>query len=213
VSRELKPWAVRPFELIFHAEVHHRSGTDYDRRLALISFDNSIEVSITTYLSLNPIQRGNRQYNRDDVKKWKHNYHSKLGFFAEEINKRGLPEYKEKAEIIWYHDQRNEQYHGDGFGVPEKNTLDGIRQVALWVFSVLFDYAEIETKLESAISESDSSLPTIPDGLAVPQEPASDKPDIDPTTAPALTVASLLGKWNEGNENDLEIIRRLADGF
>jgi hypothetical protein len=31
--------------------------------------------------------------------------------------------------------------------------------------------------------------------------------------ATALAVASLLGKWNEGNEDDLEIIRRLADGF
>ena len=36
----------------FHAEIHYRKGSDYDRRLALISFDNSIEVSIATYLSL-----------------------------------------------------------------------------------------------------------------------------------------------------------------
>lgn len=213
MSKDLKPWATRPFELIFHAEIHYRRGKDYDRRLALISFDNSIEVSITTYLSLNPIQRGNRQYARADIDNWKRNYHSKLDFFAEENNKRGLPEYKEKAEIIWYHDQRNEQYHGDGFGVPEQKTLDGIRQAALWVFSVLFEYAGIETKLESAISESDSSLSTIPDGLAVPQEPASDKTDIDPITASALSVASLVGKWDEGNEADLKIIRRLANGF
>jgi len=113
-KQELKPWAARPFELIFHAEIHYRRGSDYDRRLALISFDNSIEVSITTYLSLNPIQRGNRQYPRKNVEKWISNYHSKLDFFALEIRKRGLPEYKEKAEIVWYHDQRNEQYHGKG---------------------------------------------------------------------------------------------------
>ena len=45
-KNELEPWKKKPFELIFHAEVHYRRGDDYDRRLALISFDNSIEISI-----------------------------------------------------------------------------------------------------------------------------------------------------------------------
>lgn len=202
---KLKPWAIRPFELICHAEIHYRRGSDYDRRLALISFDNSIEVSITTYLSLNPIQRENRTYDRADVEKWKHDYHSKLDFFAKEINKRGLPEYKGKDEIIWYHDQRNEHYHGGGSGVPEQKTLDEIRKVALWVFSILFEYADVETILESEVSKRDSNLRSIPDGLAVPQEPL--------TGATALTIASLVGKWNESNDADREIIRRLADGF
>ena len=122
IKQDLKPWAGRPFELIIHAEIHYRKGSDYDRRLALISFDNSIEVSITTYLSLNPIQRGNRQYPKKDVEKWVSNYHSKLDFFTLEIQNRGLPEYKEKAEIVWYHDQRNEHYHGEG-GTPFNNSI------------------------------------------------------------------------------------------
>lgn len=46
-----KPWVRKAFELLFHAESHFRTGTDYDKRLALISFDNSIEVSISIYLS------------------------------------------------------------------------------------------------------------------------------------------------------------------
>jgi hypothetical protein len=50
----LPPWADGPFELIVHAEMHLRKGEDFDRRIALISFDNSIEVSITTYLTLHP---------------------------------------------------------------------------------------------------------------------------------------------------------------
>lgn len=214
IKKKLKPWAIRPFELIFHAEIHHCRGSDYDRRLALISFDNSIEVSITTYLSLNPIQRGNREYPKADVAKWKHNYHTKLDFFSEEIQKRGLPEYKDKAEIVWYHDQRNGQYHGDGAGVPEKETLEGIRQVALWVFSVLFETSDIEAKLKTAISESDSGIPLIPDDFVVPHTPESvvvsdDKPE----KMQALTVAALLGKWDENNEADLEVIKRLTDGF
>jgi hypothetical protein len=53
----LPPWAEGPFELIVHGEMHLRSGQEFDRRMALISFDNSIEVSIHTYLGLHPIQR------------------------------------------------------------------------------------------------------------------------------------------------------------
>ncbi|WP_052294299.1 hypothetical protein [Desulfosudis oleivorans] len=213
MKNKLKPWAARPFELIFHAEIHYRKGSDYDRRLALISFDNAIEVSIATYLSLNPLQRGNRQYPKKDIEKWMNNYHSKLDFFALEIQTRGLPEYKEKAEIVWYHDQRNEHYHGGGFGVPQQDTLDGIRQVALWVFSVLFEAADIETDLEAAISESDKEMPSIPDSFIVPRGAELNKFASDTAQAKALTAATMIGKWYESNENDLKIIRKIVDGF
>jgi hypothetical protein len=212
-NQGLKPWAVRPFELIHHAEIHYRKDSDYDRRLALISFDNSIEVSITTYLSLNPIQRGNRTYRKDDVAKWTNNFYSKMDFFALEIQKRGLPEYKEKADIVWYHDQRNEHYHGGGFSVPEKRTLDEIREVALWVFSVLFETADVEAKLEESISDSNEGLPSIPDNFVVPREPKSAETINDPTHAKALSIAALVGRWDEGNKSDLEILRKLVDGF
>lgn len=212
-NQELKPWAVRPFELIFHAEIHYRRGSDYDRRLALISFDNSIEVSISTYLSLKPMQRGNRHYSREDVETWMNNYHTKLDFFASEIQNRGLPEYREKAEIVWYHDQRNEHYHGGGFSVPEQGTLNEIRQVALWVFSVLFETPDVESKLESAISKSDKGIPSIPEGFLVPREPESTKDNYNQAQARALTIAALLGKWDESSEPDLEIIRRLINGL
>jgi hypothetical protein len=212
-SQGLKPWAVRPFELIHHAEIHYREDSDYNRRLALISFDNSIEVSITTYLSLKPIQRGNREYTREDVKKWLVNFHTKLDFFSQEIQTRGLPEYKEKADIVWYHDQRNEQYHGGGFGVPEKRTLDGIRQVALWVFSVLFEAPDVESKLEASLAKSTEGLPSIPDSFVVPREPKASGTIIDHAQGKALSIAALIGKWDEGNEADREIIRRLVDGL
>ena len=86
----LKPWAQGPFELIVHAESHMRDGEDFDRRMALISFDNSIEVSITTYLTLNPIQRNGAQYQREDVARWLTNYHTKLDFFNDEVHRRSL---------------------------------------------------------------------------------------------------------------------------
>ena len=209
----LKPWAVRPFELIYHAEIHFRRGDDYDRRLALISYDNSIEVSITTYLKLNPIQRSGRQYKREDVAKWLDNYHTKLDFFAEEIHKRGLPENKEKAVIIWYHDQRNEHYHGGGSGVPNQDTLDGIREAALWAFSVLFECSDVETQLDKAITSSDTGTPSIPKEYVVPEKVITPKHTIQPVNATALVAASLIGKWDESKDADLNIVRRLVDGL
>ena len=137
----------------------------------------------------------------------------RLDFFVLEIQERGLPEYKEKADIIWYHDQRNEHYHGGGFSVPEKRTLDEIRQVAIWVFSVLFETANVEAKLATSISKSEEGIPSIPAIFVVPEGPRSIQASNDPTKAKALSIAAMIGKWDEGNEADREIIRRLSDGL
>lgn len=56
----LHPWANGPFELLVHAEEHLRLGEDVYRRIALIGFDNAIEIAIGSYLLLKPIQRGGK---------------------------------------------------------------------------------------------------------------------------------------------------------
>jgi len=208
----LKPWATRPFELIVHGEIHFRRGTDYDRRLALVSFDNSVEVSITTYLTLKPIQRNGTEFSKKDVSEWLRNYHTKLGYFFNENANRGLPEHQSKDVIAWYHDQRNEQYHGGSSGVPEQATLDGIRQSALWIFSVLFEVPNIEQILEEELAKR-SITSTIPDDFAVPVHPESTVRDYSSTQAKAIAAASLLGQWQEGKEADMDIARRLVDEF
>lgn len=147
----LPPWANGPFELLVHAEGHLRGGDDFDRRIALISFDNAIEVAITTYLTLNPIQRGGRTYPKVDVEKWLNNYHSRLDFLEVEITARGVSWLVDRSHIIWAHDHRNEQYHGGHKGTPEKAVLKIIRDAALWVFSVLFDASDAEAALHKAI--------------------------------------------------------------
>ena len=42
---DIPPWAKGPFELLRHAYEHLQKGDDNDRRIALIGFDNAIEVS------------------------------------------------------------------------------------------------------------------------------------------------------------------------
>lgn len=156
----LPPWTNGPFELLVHAEGHLLAGQDFDRRIALISFDDAIEVAITTYLTLNPIQRGKRSYTKADVDKWLSNYHAKLNFLDAELADRGLPWEVEKSYIIWAHDHRNEQYHGGQKGTPEKHVLALIRKAALWVFSVLYDVTDVDERL--AQSMVDASPPPSP---------------------------------------------------
>jgi hypothetical protein len=160
----LPPWANGPFELLVHAEGHLRGGEDFDRRIALISFDNAIEVAITTYLTLHPIQRGNRTYPSNDVEKWLSNYHTKLDFLGVELQTRILVWEVDRSHIVWCHDHRNEQYHGGNKGTPEKTVLALIRKAALWIFGTLFDVADPEQLLEQAIVDSTPPSPPQRDG-------------------------------------------------
>jgi len=144
VSGSFSPWATGPFELLIHAEGHLRSGEDFDRRLALIGFDNALEVAIATYLALQPMQRGGRAYARADVARWMSNFHSKLDYLELELTSRKLDWVVQRAHIIWTHDQRNGQYHGGQGGTPELKVLDISRAAALWVFGLLFEVADTE---------------------------------------------------------------------
>jgi hypothetical protein len=152
MMRQLKPWAYGPFEILLHAELHYRVGEDFDRRIAMIGFDNAIEVAITTYLGLNPIQRGNRQYLNADVARWLNNYHTKVDFFFQECLTRRVRVTVQNDEIIWYHEVRNGQYHVGGATVPQKRELDGVRGAAIEVFTVLFEVADVEDQLDAYIS-------------------------------------------------------------
>ena len=156
------PWARGPFELLVHAEVHLRQGGDFDRRIALISLDNAIEVAITTYLTLKPIHRGGRSYNREKVTQWLHDYYTKLDFLECELNSRQDKWAVDRTHILWAHTQRNEQYHGGNSGIPEKSVIDIARKAALWVFSFLFEVTDVETELENEIQNRSAAQETPP---------------------------------------------------
>ena len=48
----LNPMGRGPFELIKHADGHVKDSGDTDRRIALIGFDNAIEVCIDVFIKL-----------------------------------------------------------------------------------------------------------------------------------------------------------------
>jgi hypothetical protein len=164
-------------------------------------------------LSLNPIQRSNTPYDKKDVEKWLKNYHTKLDFFDQELTRRKLPAHRDKAHIVWLHEQRNELYHGSSGGVPEITTIEEIRFVALWIYSVLFDDTDIERRLDEAVNAESKDEPFMPD---IPVRPSlNDLSDLvsDPIKSSVLVGSSLIGKWDEGNSADMEIVKRLADGL
>jgi hypothetical protein len=144
MSSVLPPWAYGPYELLLHAEQHVRDGEDFDRRIAMISYDNAIEVAITVYLSLNPIQRQGRKYDKVKMDSWLKNYHRKIDFLMQEIKHRKIKCEITKEEIVWYHDIRNKQYHGGGNTIPQLRDLQKIRQIAMWIFSFLYDIENAE---------------------------------------------------------------------
>ena len=147
----LRPWSRGPFELLVHAEIHLREGADFDRRLALIGFDNAIEVAIASYLALHPVQRGGREYQKADIEKWSNNYHTKLGFLEKESTDRSHTLAVPKAEIIYYHRIRNDQYHAGSSTVPQEQDLKEIRKAAMDIFAMLFDVTDIELLLGTQV--------------------------------------------------------------
>jgi hypothetical protein len=155
----LAPWAYGPFEILLHAEMHYRNGSDFDRRIAIVGFDNTIELSIQTYLSLHPVQRQNRIYHKADCDRWLANFHTKIDFFLLEAQARGTVPLCDKATFIWYHDVRNSQYHVGGATIPQARELDGIRDAAIWVFGTLFDVPDVKGLLDQQASGPTADIP------------------------------------------------------
>lgn len=155
----MKPWAYGPFEVLLHGEMHYRVGEDLDRRIAMVGFDNAIELSVTTYLALHPMQRGNRDYPKEAVVKWLGNFHTKVEFFFDECQTRGIVATSKRDEMVWYHGVRNGQYHQEGATVPQRRVLDGVRDAALEVFSILFEEPNADALLDEHIAATGSPSP------------------------------------------------------
>lgn len=149
MSSKFPAWARGPYELIEHAEGHFNHKNDTDRRIALVGFDNAIEVAITTYLQLNPKLRAGKTFPRKDVDGWLQNYHTKIAFLEQFVEDQKFPLQSSITEIIWYHSLRNELYHSGNGMVPEKHCIEGLRLAALEVFKCLYE-VDVDPLLKNA---------------------------------------------------------------
>ena len=130
----LQPWVRGPFELLCEAQVNLERDSEVGRRSALIVFDDAIEVCISTYLGLRPIQRNGKTYQKEQTEKWLRNFHTRLDFVEAEITDRNLEWEVDRRTIIWSHDYRNDQYDGGRKGIPDQHVLIDARRAALWIF-------------------------------------------------------------------------------
>lgn len=135
----LDPWISSLLELMKHTEEHRQAMGEFDRRIALIGYDNAIEVSISTYLQLHPTQRGGASYPNEQVNKWLANYHNLLDFFFDVFMKTlGQIPPVAKQNVIHYHNLRNDLYHKGKSLVPSERDIKDARKAALYIFSTLF---------------------------------------------------------------------------
>lgn len=176
--------------------------------MAYINFDNSIEVSIYTFMHFNKKPKGSSIYKKEDLGKVKNSFFSKLEVFEEYIQSKGLPIKWDKDSINYYHEQRNTLYHEAILISPDTHELNEIRQISFWVFSILFEMIDIEVIINASLLESEKEFPQIPVELVKPKIAG-----IQATHEPSLFIASILGGWNENSQGDNDIIREITSGF
>ena len=117
-----------------------------DRRLALIGFDNAIEIAVDAFIGLHPRLRGGRVITVLEREKALRNFHTRLEFVEAYVNDTGGDESFDPAVIIWYHQKRNELYHSGNGLIPDSYVVEGARDAARTVFRILFDSDPSTTK-------------------------------------------------------------------
>ncbi len=130
------PWTDGPRELIQHAVDHLDLGGDFDRRVAMISIDNAVELIIKTYLGLPERTRGSKGPSRRELAEASESFPMLLDllqkYSANKITGFSLDD------IEWYHRIRNQLYHsGNGITV-ELSKVETYLELGIILFKSLF---------------------------------------------------------------------------
>jgi hypothetical protein len=129
------PWVSGPEEILRHGLRLLSEGSDISRRLAMISIDNAVELTIKTYLGL-PKRITKIGIGRKRFQEINESFPQLLDaleeFCGDKLNGIDL------GEIEWYHRIRNELYHnGNGLTV-EREKAEIYAELAKTLFSNLF---------------------------------------------------------------------------
>ena len=117
---EERPWVSGPKELLRHGLEHLQKGTDIDRRIAIISIDNAVELMIKTYLGL-PSRVTGIKLSRRKLQEISDSFSDLLDALEEYAGDKLVG--VELADIEWYHRIRNQLYHsGSGITVEMDQT-------------------------------------------------------------------------------------------
>jgi len=130
------PWTDGPRELIQHAVDHLSVGGDFDRRIAMISVDNAVELMVKTWLGLPERARGSAGPGRRQLEEASESFPALLDLLQQYGSDKliGLS----LNDIEWYHRLRNQLYHsGNGITV-EKSKVETYVELAIALFESLF---------------------------------------------------------------------------
>ncbi|OOV25766.1 hypothetical protein BXU11_13915 [Flavobacterium sp. LM5] len=131
-----KPWISGPRELLVHGIQHLELNTGFDNRIAMISIDNSVELTIKTYLGLpkriTKIEGLTRKRFEEVISSFPNLLDGLEEFANEKLNGIDL------GDIEWFHRLRNQLYH-DGNGITvEKEKVETYAEIAKILFENLF---------------------------------------------------------------------------
>ncbi len=130
------PWTDGPRELLQHAADHLGLGEDFDRRIAMVSIDNAVELTIKTHLGLPKRARGTNGPGRQELEAASESFPALLDmldrYAADKLTGVDL------GDIEWYHRLRNQLYHSGNGVTVERARVEAYFQVALALFENLF---------------------------------------------------------------------------
>ena len=133
-----KPWVDGPRELLQHSIDHLDSGSDFDKRIAMIGIDNAVELIIKSYLSLPNRARGSKGPTRKELAEAENSFSILLDIFEkyDSIKLMGI----ELADIEWYHRIRNQLYHSGSGITVESTKVETYFEIASNLFENLFGF-------------------------------------------------------------------------
>jgi len=131
-----QPWAAGPKEILEHGTSLLRKDSDKNRRLALLSVDNAVELTIKTYLGL-PKRINGINVPRKEYAEFSESFPRLLDaleqYAATKISGIDL------GEIEWFHRLRNQLYHqGNGLTV-DRDKVEIYSELAKLLFENLFE--------------------------------------------------------------------------
>jgi hypothetical protein len=131
-----KPWADGPREILEHAIALLQKDSDKYRRLALISVDNAVELTLKTYLGL-PKRINGIQVPRKDYAEFSESFPKLLDAIEQYAPAKisGI----DLGDVEWFHRLRNQLYHqGNGLTV-DKDKVEVYSEIAKLLYEALFE--------------------------------------------------------------------------
>jgi hypothetical protein len=135
------PWSSGPGEILRHGLELLRKDSDTNRRLAMISIDNAVELMMKTYLGL-PKRVNGLKISRKEYQEVAESFPALL-----DALEKYAPDKLDGVDlgaIEWYHRLRNELYHqGNGLTV-ERDKVEIYAELANILFNNLFGYSLVQ---------------------------------------------------------------------